>query len=105
MTHHAAGLVRLTKRPELARALEHDHRSADVTPRERSILDYAVKLTVTPWAMARADVDLLRDQGLDDRDVLDVNQVTSYFAYVNRVADGLGVVTDEYALAEHPRQS
>ncbi len=39
----------------------------------------------------------LRDNGLSDRDILDVNQVTAYFAYVNRVADGLGVVTDAYA--------
>ena len=69
--------------------------------RQRAILDYAVKLTETPWDMERADVDRLRAQGLDDRGVLDVNQVVAYFAYVNRVADGLGVAIDEYAQAEH----
>ena len=101
MRHHAAGLVRLTKNPELAHALEHDHRSADVTARQRAILDYAVTLTVTPWATTSADVERMRDEGLEDRDILDVNQVVGYFAYVNRVADGLGVVTDEYAISEH----
>ena len=62
------------------------------------MLDYAVKLTVTPWAMERGDVDRLHKHGFDDCDVLDINQITAYFAYVNRVADGLGVVTDDYAV-------
>ena len=61
------------------------------------MLDYAVKLTNTPGRMREADVTALRDHGLTDRDILDVNQVTAYFAYVNRVADGLGVLTDDYA--------
>ncbi len=43
------------------------------------------------------DLADMRIAGLSDRDILDVNQVTAYFAYVNRVADGLGVVTDQYA--------
>ena len=41
----------------------------------------------------------LRTAGLDDRSILDLNQTVSYFAYVNRVADGLGVSVDEYALS------
>lgn len=41
----------------------------------------------------------LRAAGLDDRSILDLNQTVSYFAYVNRVADGLGVTVDEYALS------
>ena len=101
MAHHAAGLVRLTKNPGLAQSLELDHTAADVSVRQRAILNYAVKLTETPWAMERSDVDRLRAQGLDDRGVLDVNQVVAYFAYVNRVADGLGVAIDDYALTEH----
>ncbi len=46
------------------------------------------------------DLEPLRAAGLDDRAILDANQVTAYFAYVNRVADGLGVALDEYA--HHP---
>ena len=55
------------------------------------MLDYAVKLTREPWEMTEADVEALRRAGFDDAAILDVNQVTGYYAYVNRLADGLGV--------------
>jgi len=61
------------------------------------MLDYAVKLTLTPGEMREVDLVAMRTHGLSDRDILDVNQVAAYFAYVNRVADGLGVITDRYA--------
>ncbi len=72
-------------------AIEQDYREADLSPRERTILDYAVKLTLRPSEMLRSDVERLRGAGLSDREVLDVCQVTSYYNYVNRLADGLGV--------------
>ena len=65
------------------------------------MLDYADKLTRTPGSMREDDVIALREHGLVDRDILDVNQVVAYFAYVNRVADGLGVTIDGYAATEH----
>ena len=101
MAHHAAGLVRLTKNTQLAFALKNDYTHAEITPRQRAMLDYAAKLTHTPGAMRELDIHALREQGFSDRDILDINQVTAYFAYVNRVADGLGVVTDDYAEAEN----
>ena len=55
------------------------------------MLDYALKLTVRPQAMEAADVDLLRRQEFDDRAIHDICSVTAYFAFVNRIADGLGV--------------
>lgn len=60
-------------------------------PRQRAMLDYAVKLTVTPRDMVEDDLAALRAAGFSDRDILDINQVTAYYAYVNRLADGLGV--------------
>jgi NAD(P)H-hydrate epimerase len=54
--------------------------------------------------MQRADVEALRAQGLDDRTIVDANQVVSYFNYVNRVADGLGVELEEYWPAELRRR-
>lgn len=54
-------------------------------------MDWARKLTRTPAAMTRADVATLRAVGLSDRDVLDACEVVAYYAYVNRIADGLGV--------------
>lgn len=53
--------------------------------------DYAVKLTLTPWEISEHDLEPMRAAGLSDRDILDVNLVTCYFAYVNRLADGLGI--------------
>ena len=55
------------------------------------MLDYAHKLTVEPWTMTRDDVEALRTAGFSDRAILDMNQVAGYYAYVNRLADGLGV--------------
>lgn len=55
------------------------------------MLGYAEKLTREPWAMTRDDVVALRTEGFDDTAILDIAQVTAYFAYVNRLADGLGV--------------
>ena len=65
--------------------------AAPIDARQREMLRYADKLTREPWNMAEDDVMRLRDAGFSDRDILDINQVTSYYAYVNRTADGLGV--------------
>jgi alkylhydroperoxidase family enzyme len=60
------------------------------------MLDYAVKLTLTPWEMKAEDVEALRAAGFDDTAILDVNQVASYYAFVNRLADGLGVELESF---------
>ncbi len=68
-----------------------DYRDAALSARERAILDYAVKLTLHPSEMRREDVEVLREQGLDDATVHDVAQVTGFFNLYNRLADGLGI--------------
>ena len=55
------------------------------------MLDYAVKLTLTPGEMGDGDVERLREVGFDQTAILDICQVVSYYNYVNRLADGLGV--------------
>jgi len=55
------------------------------------MLDYTAKLTREPWSMVEGDVEALRDAGFSDEAVLDINQVAGYYAFVNRLADGLGV--------------
>ncbi len=60
------------------------------------MLDYADKLTREPWTMTRDDVERLRAEGFSDRAILDLNQVAGYYAYVNRLADGLGVELEGY---------
>ena len=56
-----------------------------------AVLDFAVKLTQTPGDMKPSDVETLRQQGFTDLAIHDVVQVASYFNYINRIADGLGV--------------
>lgn len=72
-------------------ALAADYRVAELEPADRSMLDYAVKLTESPGAVTSDDVDRLRGLGFDDRSIHDICSITAYFAFVNRIADGLGV--------------
>jgi uncharacterized peroxidase-related enzyme len=67
-----------------------------LSPADRAMLDYAVKLTREPQAMSPSDVGTLRSAGFDDTAILDIVQVTAYFAFVNRLADGLGVELEPY---------
>ncbi len=73
-----------------------DYRDAALDVADKRMLDYAAKLTRTPWEMGEDDVIALRDAGFSDRAVLDIAQVVAYYAYVNRIADGLGVSLEAY---------
>ena len=72
-------------------AIKTDYRTADLSPADRALCDFAFKLTRTPAEVSPADLDELRTHGFDDRGIHDAVQVTAYFNYINRVADGLGV--------------
>lgn len=77
----------------MLRALQQnpDDEAATTTAADRAMLDYAMKLTRTPAAMTAADVDALRSAGFDDAAIHDICAIVGYFAFVNRLADGLGV--------------
>jgi len=79
-----------------AQAIANGFRAAELSARERAMVDYAVKLTTAPQTMAESDVASLRDAGLSDGEILDVCQVVAYYNYVNRLADGLGVDLESY---------
>ncbi len=98
--HHGAGLLRLTNDPVLVNALKTKWRTATLTPADRQMLIYTEKLTLTPWDMVEADVIALREVGFSDAAILDINQVTGYYAFVNRLADGLGVELEAYQTGE-----
>lgn len=76
--------------------IQRDHTQAALSPADRAMLDYATKLTLTPAAMSRDDLQPLREAGFEERAILDMAQITAYFAYVNRIADGLGVALEPY---------
>ncbi len=72
-------------------AVARDYRDAALAAADRAMLDYAAKLTQTPSDVRAADIDRLRTAGFDDRGIHDICAIAAYFAFVNRIADGLGV--------------
>lgn len=91
MEHHGAALRKLVENETLVQQLKDDYLSADLNPKQRAMLDYSVKLTSEPAGVTDQDVDNLRKFGYNDREILDICQTASYFNFVNRMADGLGV--------------
>lgn len=81
----------MTLDESLAEAVKADWRSAPLDERERTMLAYVEKLTVAPAKVTALDLEPLRKAGFDDVAILQVNLIASWFNYVNRVADGLGV--------------
>lgn len=91
MTHHRRGLRRLLGDDALLERVEGDFETAGLDARRLAMLRYAARLTKDPGGVERGLVDDMRAAGLTDLDVLHVAEVTGYYAYVNRIADGLGV--------------
>jgi len=81
---------------QMARQLVLDYRTAELSSADRALCDYAVKLTLTPGAMAESDVSRLRDAGLSDAQITIATQVVGYFNYITRIAQGLGVDPEEW---------
>ena len=79
-----------------AAAIEADFRTASLGERRVALLDYAKKLTLTPAEIEESDIEHLRTVGLSDRDILHLVEVIAYFAYANRIADGLGVTLEPW---------
>lgn len=101
--HHRRGLRRLLKDDALLDRIEVDWRAAGLDARRLAILEYAEKLTRAPADMERADVDALRAEGLSDADVLGLCECVAYYAYANRIADGLGVALEPDPDPPEPR--
>ena len=91
MESHAEFLRRVSLDEELAAALRRDYTRADLSPQDRAMLDYAAQLTRDATRVTPADIERLRQVGFDDRAILQINLIASYFNFINRVADGLGV--------------
>ena len=81
---------------EKVEQVKADWRTAGLSDREQARCAWAEKLTRTPQEMTPGDLEPLKAVGLDDAAILDLDQVTSYFNYINRMADGLGVDLEEF---------
>lgn len=76
---------------ELAAALRRDYTQADLSEQDRAMLDFAVRLTEAAYKLTSEDVGRLRGVGFDDRGILQITLIASWFNYINRVADALGI--------------
>jgi uncharacterized peroxidase-related enzyme len=73
------------------RALQDDYRTAPISEQDRVMLDYVSQLTRDATGLGRQDHERLRAVGFDDRGILQITLIASWFNYINRVADALGV--------------
>jgi len=88
---HARQLARIAGSEVFAQDLVRDYKSASISAKERILLDYVWKLTKTPGEMTEADLNTLRSAGWTDPQIVATVHVTGFFAYMNRVAEALGV--------------
>jgi uncharacterized peroxidase-related enzyme len=75
----------------MVRALEEDYQNAPISEQDRVMLDYVVQITKDATRISPADHDRLRAVGFDDQGILQITLIASWFNYINRVADALGV--------------
>ena len=83
--------VGLEAQDRLLETLVEDHPAGDLSHADRAMLDYVLKLTQRPASIIADDIEVLRGHGFEDRAIHDICAIGSYFAFVNRIADGLGV--------------
>jgi uncharacterized peroxidase-related enzyme len=99
VTHHEAGLrFRMSKsnigqgeQDKLISSLKENYKKAEISADDMAMLDYAVQLTEDPASISELHVTELRNHGFSDLAIHDICFITAYFAFVNRMADGLGV--------------
>jgi uncharacterized peroxidase-related enzyme len=101
---HGAILRIYAKNPQIADQVAIDHRKADITPRQKAMLDFAVKLARTPEAVEDADYRALHAHGFGDEDAWDIGAITAFFALSNRMAHLIAMRPNEefYLLGRVP---
>ncbi len=107
--HHFAGLKRLlsdeARSAAIRKALESGAFADAFDRREQAALLYAAKLTRQASSVGPEDLEAMRQEGFDDGQILEINQVSAYFAYANRTVLGLGINTDGDILGLSPNNS
>jgi uncharacterized peroxidase-related enzyme len=91
LTSHGAALRVRSKDEILADTIAANYRAADLTPRQRAMLDYAVKVTLASETCGDEDIENLRAHGFTDEDIMDIAQTDALFNYSNRVASALAL--------------
>jgi uncharacterized peroxidase-related enzyme len=91
MESHEKDLRSVVESDEQRLAVQSDYRSARLPAREVALLDFAAALTRCPSSLGKQNLDVLRRHGLSDEQIVDAVHCISYFNFINRVLDGLGV--------------
>lgn len=84
----------MTLDSDFVRALQEDYRTAPIGEADRAMLDYVVQLTKDATKISKDNHETLRAAGFDDKTILQITLIASWFNYINRVADALGVGRD-----------
>jgi uncharacterized peroxidase-related enzyme len=96
VTHHRRGLRRLLRDDDLAQRIEDDFETAGLSDKRLAMLRYALKLSMSSKSVDKSDVEKMRQVGFSDTDILHIAEVTGYYAYANRIADGLGIPLEDW---------
>jgi uncharacterized peroxidase-related enzyme len=96
MTAHGEALRTESNDDPLVEGIKRDYTQLNLPAAERAMLDYAVKLTVAPSTVNEADVETLRSQGFDDRDILDIVYVICLYNFNDRMADATGITGQDF---------
>jgi uncharacterized peroxidase-related enzyme len=96
---HGAILRVYEKAPLVADQVAVNHRKADISPRQKAMLDFAMKVCTASHAVDEADFETLRGHGFDDEDIWDIGAITAFFGLSNRMANLTGMrPNDEFFL-------
>ena len=103
---HGAILRIYEKKPLIADQLATNYRKADITPRQRAMLDFAMKVCLNSAAVEEADFAALRAHGFDDEDIWDIGAITAFFGLSNRMANLSGMRPNDpfYLMGRLPRE-
>jgi uncharacterized peroxidase-related enzyme len=103
---HGAILRVYEKKPLIADQLAANYRKADITPRQRAMLDFAIKVCNESAAVNEADFEALRAHGFDDEDIWDIGAITAFFGLSNRMANLTGMRPNDqfYLMGRVPRE-
>ena len=102
---HGALLRIYAKNPLVADQVAINHRKADITPRQRAMLDFAIKVCLDSAAIGDADYEALRAHGFDDEDIWDIAAITAFFGMSNRIANAISMRPNQefYLMGRMPR--
>jgi uncharacterized peroxidase-related enzyme len=102
---HGAILRVYEKKPRVADQVAVNHRKADITPRQRAMLDFALKVCSASHEVDEADFAALRPHGFSDEDIWDIAAITAFFGLSNRMANVSGMRPNDefYLMGRVPR--